>query len=852
MRLKNWWRIVVAVGLGWAGWTPAAWAYCHNNVTDPICEDCEGNETECEGVNPFHVYYANATRAVTDLTVNGAVGGHALTWTRHAFSRFNGTATEFGQSHNWRHNYQWVLSGVGAATMELRYPNGNARDFSVVATNEWRAHAAAGDRIFGGANDFMLHTPQGWRYHFVKSAGSVYTPDYFLDAQGNQYTLTYDSAKRLVRVTEPGGRYLTVEWTQLPVTRVTSTLLANLTSEPAANQWTVWPVTNTNTFRYVVYQSSEFNYGRIAEFEAQGTNGLALAGTVWGALPAGAPDRLPAAAADGDPQTYYEHALPHSGFVGYEFAGPQRIGALRFYRGNFAMKNGQFHGFNEKPATVWVIARVTASDGRRVTYQYTATPDPQLPVLYQLLTGADYDDGAPAAYTYAQTYAGARPVMVEARDPRHGGAGAWLRYEYSADSVVGLITKEKHPVTGAALVELVQVAADRTEVRHANGKTVTLEHPSASFGRTTRRTDGLGRVSAFSYTGNNTGFLRTRTDPLGRVTTFDRNVAGNVLTNTAPDGAKQIWTRDGLERVLSYTDELGRTTTHTRDGQGRVTRTDYPDGSFAEWTYNGFGQPLTHRRRGGTGVPPAVETFTYDARGLKTSQTDPLGNVTTFEYDAADRLAAITDARGHPTQYEYNARDQLTKLTHADGSFRALTYDEFGNKLTETDELGHSTEWEYDEFNRVTSLSDPLGRTTEYAYNLNGPGGCGCCAGQSHPTAIRDPLGRVTTMDYDLEWQLIRTTDPAGHATSWTYDTAGNRQTQTDANNHTYRWVYDSRNRVIAETNAVGQATTFAYDAVGNWSRKNSTSCGATRGCCATAPTIPRWQRSGPRCASAC
>jgi YD repeat-containing protein len=139
--------------------------------------------------------------------------------------------------------------------------------------------------------------------------------------------------------------------------------------------------------------------------------------------------------------------------------------------------------------------------------------------------------------------------------------------------------------------------------------------------------------------------------------------------------------------VLTETDELGRVTTFTRDARRRITRIDYPDQTFETFTYNDFSQVLDHGLRNG-----ATERFTYDARGLRSSHTDALGNLTTFTYSVrgpanpapSDLLESATDALGRTTRFEYDERGQLIAQVLPDGALREFAYDDFGNRIRST------------------------------------------------------------------------------------------------------------------------------------------------------------------------
>src|SRR5262245_52832780 len=57
----------------------------------------------------YDPYTGNATRAITDIAVAGAVGEYPLALVRTANSRAPSTTELFGWAGGWNHNYNWIL-----------------------------------------------------------------------------------------------------------------------------------------------------------------------------------------------------------------------------------------------------------------------------------------------------------------------------------------------------------------------------------------------------------------------------------------------------------------------------------------------------------------------------------------------------------------------------------------------------------------------------------------------------------------------------------------------------------------------------------------------------------------------
>jgi RHS repeat-associated protein len=527
------------------------------------------------------------------------------------------------------------------------------------------------------------------------------------------------------------------------------------------------------------------------------------------------------------------------------------------------------------------------------------------PNSFKVLTRADYSDGTFATYTYTEgsypepicTYpiGTAYPttaLLATADDTRYNGPMRQIAYQYYTGGNKTRISSENNFVTGEAVSTIVGVANNNTQQvmeTRGDGATRTLDYykgagcrdcpppdsqpcsrdPIPTDGKLKDYTDFMGHMTTLTYETSLTsaGFITAVTDANGNTTTYTRQTGSWGITQitypptpSEPNGSsitQTFWPNNSQTSpyyLASRTDELGRTTTYTRDSNNRITRKDYPmpDATalnpspapvYETFTYNNFNEVLTHRMTNG-----GTESFTYDARGLKTSYTDPLGNVTTYTYYTTgpwtDRLQTATyplnassaqatetydydrayDANGEnsgfsTTQAAVAGRGLVTRITHADGKYQSFGYDKYGNKLWHADELGNRTTMTYDAYKRVLTTTDPLNHTITNNYVPTGKTSSWITT-SSLPFYTTLPSTKKTTFYYDGNWRKTRIQQAPGTAdeanTYFTYDNLGNLLTTQDPRGKVTTNVYDARNRLTSTTDALSHATSFTYDAHSN------------------------------------
>ncbi|MDG0813886.1 S-layer homology domain-containing protein [Cohnella rhizosphaerae] len=175
-------------------------------------------------------------------------------------------------------------------------------------------------------------------------------------------------------------------------------------------------------------------------------------------------------------------------------------------------------------------------------------------------------------------------------------------------------------------------------------------------------------------------------------------------TLTQPDGKKAIfnesraveWNEDGSLKSLTHTNKTGTSVTESKyeaatrqltetgpdglkqvfayDEYGRVVQVEWPGQQLAPivYTYDEKGR-LAQSAQG-----EQLAKYTYDERNRLTALTDAAGRTRSFAYDEADRLISSTTPGGKVYGSSYDELGQLTGLTMPDGTTYRQSYNELG------------------------------------------------------------------------------------------------------------------------------------------------------------------------------
>src|SRR2546423_5590750 len=193
-------------------------------IDNPLGPTGEYNGSITTG-GSYDPYTGNAKRFIDDLTVTGSLGAYPLKWTRVLNTR-NPSA--------WSHSYEWGLwvkpyeyyhyypnlyEGPGA---QVTYPDGRILSFAIPEQPYiYEADSNGGvpqDRLVHmGNGNFDLLMRDGGKVRFEQplqiGTSSILIATQIIDPYGQVTTLTYDANRVLSRITEPGGRYLQISYT---------------------------------------------------------------------------------------------------------------------------------------------------------------------------------------------------------------------------------------------------------------------------------------------------------------------------------------------------------------------------------------------------------------------------------------------------------------------------------------------------------------------------------------------------------------------------------------------------------------------------------------------------------------
>ncbi|MBB6214107.1 RHS repeat-associated protein [Anaerosolibacter carboniphilus] len=265
-----------------------------------------------------------------------------------------------------------------------------------------------------------------------------------------------------------------------------------------------------------------------------------------------------------------------------------------------------------------------------------------------------------------------------------------------------------------------------------NGNTVTYEYnnrnvlikeimPEGRSGEKGNYIYQADKVISYTYYGD--GNLKSKVDQKGQKFDYGYDIHGRVKREVVNGQTKKEYTYDSNSNILLMTDAQG-TTTMSYDAENRLLTKDVPGQGIIRYTYD---------------LIEGVATGE-----IKSSVTDPKGNITFKTFDKAGRLKTVEN-KSEATQYayydngsrkeikypggisetyEYSKRGEVTKLVNkkADGTIieeYAYTYDDNGNQLTKIDKRG-ITVYTYDSMNRLKEVNEPNGAKTTFDFDKAG------------------------------------------------------------------------------------------------------------------------------------
>ncbi len=345
------------------------------------------------------------------------------------------------------------------------------------------------------------------------------------------------------------------------------------------------------------------------------------------------------------------------------------------------------------------------------------------------------------------------------------------------------------------------------------GYATTLSYDAK--GNLTQITEPGNLVYTATYAAN--GDIISSTDPKGNTFTYSYDTYGNPVNVTGPGSFTAQLAFDARGNLLSYTDALGNTSNAEYDILGRLKKITDPLNNNVQASYDAQDNLVSF-------VNENNETtyVAYDASDRLVELTDVKGQKTYAAYDGMDNIKSITDALGNITRLSYDNKNRLNRITDAEGNIVTATYDDNGNITSVNLPNGQTMYYNYDALDRVTAVSDINGALLSVAYDKNSNVTRVTNASGATYTAeydsldrikkITDPLSNSYTLAYDKNSNIVSITDRNGFTSTYTYDNLGRVKTFTDNNGNVITATYDANGNITALTDQNSNTTNYIYD----------------------------------------
>lgn len=192
-----------------------------------------------------------------------------------------------------------------------------------------------------------------------------------------------------------------------------------------------------------------------------------------------------------------------------------------------------------------------------------------------------------------------------------------------------------------------------------------IEYRYAPNGRLTHIIDGVGNETRYEY------------DDTAQIEAGDFYYPHRIVFPTFQrllrfDNRQRLF----LDTALINDGQEGLVYRYAFDGAGNVISETDPEGKTQFFDFTALDEPWRFTNVLGD----TVETLINDA-GDVYSLKDENGNLTSFIYDANDRLIQLTKPGGQITSFAYDAQDNLTEVIDANGRRQSHGYDDAGRQI---------------------------------------------------------------------------------------------------------------------------------------------------------------------------
>ncbi|SDW76863.1 RHS repeat-associated core domain-containing protein [Paenibacillus sp. CF384] len=448
-----------------------------------------------------------------------------------------------------------------------------------------------------------------------------------------------------------------------------------------------------------------------------------------------------------------------------------------------------------------------------------------------LLTTRTYKDWPNTSQPISELYAyDIEGNVVAYTDPKRNlnNEGVTTKYSYDAldqpvavKDALGQITTYKYDGNG-------QVVSIAMQANESSAPSTLKTKDFNEIGGLATKTDATANLETYAY--NSLGLLEWNTDRNGSKFAYHydehyRNDSVTLTNGSSSQQKKTIFGNSGIlsDRTLSFKNGVQTEQMDTViDQQKRVTSINkqgtggYSSGLALSYDANDRVSSLT------SSGPSNIFVTNYKYSGLRLDkvQVDGLATVDNtqgknvqYAYYANGQVKSITyptlaDATVLATNYVYDKLNRQDTVTNQKGSailsqFR-YSYDDNGNIISITQTItGQGTRnnnYKYDKLNRLSIVTRWDGSTASYNYDLKG-----------NRLTLSDtaglPLGieSEATYKYDL-FNTLTIVTKGGVATSFDYSPDGLRYKKASGSNVT-QYRYNPSGQVVAEMNGSNQTT---------------------------------------------
>jgi RHS repeat-associated protein len=718
-------------------------------INSPACQD---QQTHC----PIDTATGTFWHTFDDLSIPGR--GMAIDFTR-TYSTVD-AAVNGPLGFGWTSSYRMSLA-QDATTGNVTIAQEDGAQVTFV--NGAGGYAPAAPRFnaslvknVDGSFTFIRNAQQTFNF---SSSGQLTSET---DLNAYTTTLTYDATGQLVRVTDPAGRSLAMSYSAGLLRQLTDPLgrtvtfgyndgLGNLTDVTDVNSGT-WHFTYDSAHRIVTMTdprggvvTNHYDSGGRADWQTDALGRRTSFAYIGANLAGGGSTTIT------DPGGNVTIDSYQNGLLVSQTRGAGTAAAATWMYdydpvsiGRTSVRNPDGHTTTSTYDSNGNLLSVTDPLGHTATYTYNT--------FNEALTQQDAL-GVTTTYSY-DAYGNltqvSRPLVGTGQvqttvyhhaDPIHPGdvtsmtdpAGKTWTYTYDTNGYQSSVTDPIGDETASAfnsvgwLLTVVSPKGNISGCGCATKYTTAFGYVDASghtdeFGDVISVTDPLGHTTVKSYDAHRN--LASIKDPNSNTTTYiydldneliqTRRADGtSLLSDYNPDGtvhdqkdgkgnAIQTYGYDSLARVTSVRDALGNVTSYTYDGSGNQLTKQDPGGDCRAsrpigctvMTYD-VANELTSVNYS-DGKTPNVTGITYDGDGQRTSLTDGTGT-SSWTWDSLHRLTSYTDGAGAKVQYQYDLRNLVVAITYP-GSGHVVTrsYDDTGRWIVVTDWLGNTSHFAYD------------------------------------------------------------------------------------------------------------------------------------------------------------